>query len=124
MEEDTSTQDASTDQSQENRKRVVKRKKKSWAWEYFVETESSGGGRILSCQIAGCKVPKIELKNGNYSTNPMLNHLKVEHRLLPVKDDDAEEENDKKKARSGSMELQINKKEQDRLDVLVYDYDF
>jgi hypothetical protein len=119
MEEDTSTQDASTDQSQENRKRVVKRKKKSWAWEYFVEEESSSVVRILNCQIAGCKVPKIELKKGNYSTNPMLNHLKVEHRLLPVREEDTEEEKGNKKARLGSMELHINKKEQDRLDALV-----
>ena len=62
--------------------------------------------------MSGCKEPIIKMKSENYSTNPMLNHLKNVHKLFPLN-----AEGDQKKPR---IENQISKNEQDKIDSLLY----
>ncbi len=100
-----------SDSPEADRKRVVKRKKKSFVWNYFKE-ELSETEKILHCEISGCSESIIKTNLGNYSTNPMLNHLKNVHHLFPPN-----EQGDQKKPR---VEKQISKTDQDRLDSLLY----
>lgn len=108
MESDVSIQES----PEQEKKRIVKRKRKSFVWQHFIEEETeSSTEKILRCKVEGCINPLIKTNISNYSTNPMINHLKNVHQMFPS-------ENSEKKVKT--QEKQISKSDQDRFDSLLY----
>lgn len=66
---------------EEERKRILKRPKRSWVWSNFEEdhTKTVGKERWVTCQIENCKSPSLLCKNGNTTT--MAHHLRVLHTI-------------------------------------------
>lgn len=92
------------------------RKKRSWVWNYFTESED-GKEKMAFCQVEDCKDPKIVLNFSN--TTQLAKHLEFCHNIVN-KDDHTVEESSVVSSEKNEALAGFTREKQEAIDCRLY----